>query len=284
MATSWATVIIFALIGTPGVLRSVALLWIHGGASGRSPSKPPPRPSTISAAMLLAWQFLLTFTLVYTYNEGGWNAELVGIRSELSPWPSFGAGIGAYFVLTIPFGLALRWLGIAQGHAALSFLVVRSFWPRSSVGRVLSTVASCVFNPITEELVYRGILVMLLGRLVHSQALAILVGLVLNLLAHSYQGARALPFHALFYFMVVLFVYSPLGLVGAFGAHFAGDLVPQVVFLRKKKEWKSYYKLLLREGNFPFKPRNRGTPHSPGPPRSPEDPDPGRKQSPADRG
>src|SRR5437870_2094284 len=157
MATSWATIIIFALIATPGALRSVALLWMPTGGSEPSlgtAKRLPPRPDTIRAGTFLAWQLLLTFTLFSTYTEGGWSWERVGMRSEISPLFSFEVGIAAYFLLTISFRLVLRLLGNEQSHAARSFLTFRRFWPRSRVGKVFSIVACCVFNPITEELVY----------------------------------------------------------------------------------------------------------------------------------
>ena len=100
--------------------------------------------------------------------------------------------------------------------------------------------ASCALNPFTEELISRGIMVLLLGRLVESNAFAIILGFVLNLGVHLYQGSRALRLHALFYVAVILLLYSPFGLTGAFGFHFAGDLVPFLRFRGQFKEWKAY--------------------------------------------
>jgi hypothetical protein len=43
---------------------------------------------------------------------------------------------------------------------------------------------------------------------------------------HIYQGKLQIATHVTFYTIVVALLYSPFGLIGAIGFHFAGDIYP----------------------------------------------------------
>ncbi len=72
-------------------------------------------------------------------------------------------------------------------------------WPRQRSLKIVATIFFVVFNPFTEELVMRGILIHQWGLLLGSPAVPIVVGLVLNSLLHWYQGWRMQLWHALFF-------------------------------------------------------------------------------------
>jgi membrane protease YdiL (CAAX protease family) len=191
------------------------------------------------AVQFLGLQLVLGFTLLFTYLEGGWSLTAVGVTGALSPGIAFALGFACYLPFRSICHLAWR-LGGSSAVDEIAFLAARAGWPRHPAAKAVDVVATCLLNPVTEELMYRGILVLLFGSLIGSYVFSISIGLLLCLGAHLYQGPRQLPYHALFYAFTVALLFSPLGLVGSVGLHFAGDLLPSVQSRRNVREWKAH--------------------------------------------
>ncbi len=106
-------------------------------------------------------------------------------------------------------------------------------WPRDRAGKQFAMLFIMVFNPFTEELVMRGILIHQWGLMLGSPAIPIAIGLLLNGALHWYQGWRMQLWHAMFFCIAVILLYSPWGLAAAITAHVFGDVMP---FVRLRRQ------------------------------------------------
>jgi membrane protease YdiL (CAAX protease family) len=59
--------------------------------------------------------------------------------------------------------------------------------PRQKLQKVLLMIDTCILNPVTEELMFRGILVHQLGLYINNHWLAITLGLLVNIGNHIYH-------------------------------------------------------------------------------------------------
>ncbi|MEH2005415.1 CPBP family intramembrane glutamic endopeptidase [Nostoc sp.] len=98
--------------------------------------------------------------------------------------------------------------------------------PRQKLQKILFMIAVCILNPITEELIFRGVLVHQLGIYINNYYLAIVLGLFVSVGNHIYQGRLHIITHIIFYIFTVTLLYSDVGLVGSIGFHLAGDIYP----------------------------------------------------------
>jgi hypothetical protein len=185
------------------------------------------------ARRFLSFQWLLLGLMLVTLHWELWEAEDVGIRTDVS-WP----GALAYGVLMYAaFLLLARFAPLEPG--GLGYLNLRRFTARNRDGRDVLCMA-LVLNPVTEEFWMRGVLVYHLGRVLGSAPLAIVVGFVACMLVHLYQGVGMLTWHAAFFFGAVIVLYGEFGLVGAIGFHLAGDLWPALTADRHLRAWQGH--------------------------------------------
>src|SRR5688572_8053584 len=173
-------------------------------------------------------QLFLAAMLVYTFVRGDWTAASVGIHSPHLWLESILAGEVAFLALGLVYVFLLRVTGLMPVMRLAAARGNLKVWPRRRSHKIIAMVFIMGFNPFTEELVMRGILVHQWGLLLGSAVLPIAVGLVLNALLHWYQGWRMQPWHAMYYATAVALLYSPWGLTAAVTAHVLGDVLPFV--------------------------------------------------------
>lgn len=161
-----------------------------------------------------------------------------GVSQTVGPLVAFGMGFAIYFLILALVELSARLAGVRNKLHDLSFETMRFIWPREGIQKPLAVIAVCLLNPFTEEVIYRGVLIYYLGEKSGSIIAAVVIGLTLSLLAHAYQGVWLLPFQLLFHGTAIALLYSPLGIFGCFGLHFAGDLVPVVLLRKSMLEWR----------------------------------------------
>jgi membrane protease YdiL (CAAX protease family) len=101
----------------------------------------------------------------------------------------------------------------------------------------VAAVAICVLAPVTEELLFRGILVHQLALASGSIAPALAVGLVVNVACHFYQGPWQIPTHAALFALNAVLLFSPLGLIGAIGAHVALNVLVSATLRRQQRRY-----------------------------------------------
>ena len=175
---------------------------------------------------MLLWQMLMSAFLVATFRLDGWNWESVGLTTTLHPLVSLAIGMVDYYGMCVALYGCMRAARVADLAEDSYFQVLASVWPRSPGQKLLATTAICVFNPIVEELLFRGILVHQFGLILGSATIPILSGLAAHLANHIYQGTWGLATHVPFFMLATALLYSPAGLLGAVGFHVAGDLLP----------------------------------------------------------
>jgi membrane protease YdiL (CAAX protease family) len=194
-------------------------------------STPEPEPRRLSDAHLRSFgirQLAFTLILWLTYLRGDWTPESVGINASTFWLEAILAGeVGYFAILLVHSGLmwAAGRFGAMRLTAARGNLRV---WPRGRRQKWLAALFIMVFNPFTEELVMRGILIHQWGLILGSAVAPIVIGFLLNGALHWYQGWRMQLWHALFFAMAVTLLYSPWGLTAAFAAHVLGDVLPTV--------------------------------------------------------
>lgn len=209
-----ALLALFALLELPQAAHSV---WVFA-----FPAAPESRARVDSARALqgLLKQLILLGALAITWAEGWWSAGSVGLVPSAVAIP---IGMLAWAVITAGRRLETRGRTGPPPDPATYVAGLRQFWPRERVGKAF-TVATFALNGVTEELVTRGIFVHHLGEATGSVALAVAVGLAVNVALHAYQGRQHLPWHAGFYALTVALLYSPLGLLAAVALHVCADL------------------------------------------------------------
>lgn len=233
-----ALVVFFLAFNAILVASYLHLHWTRGRTPGS-----PVLPRRLSAAHLYSFgtrQLLLAAMLAFTFWRGDWTLASVGVSSKTHWLDSILAGEIGFLVLMLVYTL-LVWL--VRLMPLMRMAAVRGnlrLWPRKRAHKVLACLFIMVFNPFTEELVMRGILIHQWGLILGSAAIPIIVGFVLNALLHGYQGWRMQLWHALFFILAVYLLYSPWGLVAAITAHVFGDVMPFVGLrrnlLRARKE------------------------------------------------
>lgn len=205
--------------------------------------------SIISAGSILRHQVILLTLIISLGYLFGITPEDIGVSQTFGFVPAFILGFGVYLVLLGMVEATAYVLGIRDRLHDLSFETMRMIWPRRRKHKYIAIVAVCLLNPFTEEVLFRGVLVHMLGEQIGNPMLAAVLALTLSVLAHTYQGLWSAPFQFLFHGTAVLLVLSPMGLAGAFGLHFAGDLVPVAGMKKSMLEWRNRRRRELRTEN-----------------------------------
>ena len=213
--------------------RQVRLFWRR--LRGRPVERPPRRLSNRQLASFALMQFAFAVLLVAGHGNG-WTFESVGLRG-LGANGAFTllAGELAFFVLVIIYFVLVKVAGRCLRMYRAANVANLSIWPRGRAQKWLAGILIMGFNPFTEELVMRGILIHQWGALLGSPLLPIVVGALLNGALHLYQGWRLQLWHALFFTMAVALLYSPWGLGAAITAHVFGDVIPIVTLRRNQR-------------------------------------------------
>lgn len=199
---------------------------------------PPPRATRLSKAELYSFGlrqiFFVTF-LAFSHLQGDWTAASVGFHGREYWLYSVLAGELAYLGLALVYALMLR---LAGKFAFMRQTAMRGnlrIWPRGRTQKWLAALFIMGFNPFTEEIVMRGVLIHHWGLAIGSPVIPIIVGFVLNGALHWYQGWRMQLWHAMFFTVAVSLLYSSFGLTAAITAHVFGDVMPIVQLRRQQK-------------------------------------------------
>jgi len=191
----------------------------------RLPLQRPPRRFGLS---MLTWQAFLLAFIGFDYLRQGWNPASVGLVSNVPPIAAFGFGALCYGAFILCMNCTFKAIGLARvlKNVTPVIMTIAKLWPRGRVNKKLAFLAF-VLNPITEELLFRGILVYQFSLLTGSVAIPLIVGLSAMIATHLYQGWPAiLTGHIPMYGVMVALLFSPMGLAAAIGFHMLGDLVP----------------------------------------------------------
>lgn len=169
----------------------------------------------------------------------GWDAPSVGLKFEVLTVFSLIIGLVCYCIFVLIVNKILNILRVSQIVENDAYLVSVRLIPRQKLQKILFLIAVCILNLITEELIFRGVLVHQLGIYINNYYLAIILGLFVSVGNHIYQGRLHIITHTIFYIFTVTLLYSDVGLVGSIGFQLVGDIYP---FMRLKYEAKNYKK------------------------------------------
>lgn len=190
----------------------------------------------VGVALTQAALFVL---LGLTHRAGYWTFSSVGVSKEVAPLVAFAAGFGEYFLFAWACNAFAVGVGVGQAYSAAALRANALLLPSSRGQRTLMFAMLGLANPITEELWFRGLLVYQFHSIGAPLAIAIGSGAAVDLLNHAYQGRVLIAFHLAFYACAVALLYSPLGLCGAIGLHFAADLLPWLGYRKQLSQYRS---------------------------------------------
>lgn len=197
-----------------------------------------PRTTKKLGSSMLVQQVIIGYFLLYIFDKAKLDLISVGIKYNYNFIFSFVLGVAIYVSLVL---IGIFFLKYSQYENLLrdtNYMVMRRIIPRQRTEKIFSFISTCVVNPFIEEFLYRGVLVFYLGNYFSNMYLAILIGLLLSLGSHLYQGIANFIFHTLFFAVAVLLLYSPFGLIACFGLHFAGDIYPIMKTRKMMMEWR----------------------------------------------
>jgi membrane protease YdiL (CAAX protease family) len=198
------------------------------------------RPSAKTGSRCLRYQLVMVLALWVLYPES-WTFSTVGVVGDF-PIADFFVGVFAYGVLILLLHLIFRMGGVHDSQADNSMINMAAIWPREPRQKVAMWIGVCLLNPVTEELMFRGILVYQLSEAIGNTELPLLLGFFVTLANHAYQGPRSVFLHALYYVFAVGLLFSPMGIMGAIGMHFAGDIVPVSMMKRNLKSYRERHR------------------------------------------
>lgn len=182
-----------------------------------------PKPSSSYSILIVQITLIIFFSISY---NAGWNFTSVGLKIEIAPIISLIVGNICYILFLFALTKILSILKFLEATEDDTYQVMVRLIPRQKLPKILFLISVCIFNPITEELMFRGILVHQLGLFLNNNWFSIVLGLLVNLGNHIYQGKLQITTHIIFYLFAVALLYSPFGLIGAIGFHFSGDILP----------------------------------------------------------
>ncbi|MEN7343313.1 MAG: CPBP family glutamic-type intramembrane protease [Pseudomonadota bacterium] len=244
---------VFLIVGA--MWNGVATAWKMRDNSDDWLLKLPSRTSNQFVDGLFSGQWLLVALSGYYVVVAQPDPRDFGFQPLGYYWPlAFIAGCLSYAIFVAIFEWIIRRLGASDEMTAAAYIGARSIWPRDK-DKVWRLRVALALNPFTEELLYRGFLVYFLGNLFDARLSFVALGLIACLAAHAYQGTRILWFHAGFYCLNIVLLFSPFGIVAAFGAHLIGDFYPLTLIRRQRDT----YRAMRRKRRALQKPRSEDT-------------------------
>jgi membrane protease YdiL (CAAX protease family) len=198
-----------------------------------------PRRKRVSVATLALTQAVVVLTLAVYYRAGAWTLESVGVSSRVPPLLAFLAGVGEFGLFTLLTQSAFAFAGSPFAYLQAATRANVLFSAHGRVRRLAIAAIAMLINPIAEELMFRGLLVHQLVVVGAPLTLSLTLGALINATNHAYQGRFAVLFHLVFYGASVFLVFSPIGLVGAIGFHFAADVLPVVQYRTQLRAYRT---------------------------------------------
>jgi membrane protease YdiL (CAAX protease family) len=231
------------------------LFWIGGIYSRRQRSAksldqvqqrtPLRRPPAKTGSRCLRFQLVISLILLVLY-QSSWTLMTVGFRQEF-PVIAFACGVAAYGVLILFLHLLFCMGGVHDSQADNTMINMAALWPREPRQKLAMWIGVCILNPITEELLFRGILVYQLGLAIGDFRLPLCLGFIVTLANHTYQGPRSTLLHTLYYVFAIGLLFSPMGMMGVIGMHFAGDIVPVALMKRNLRSYRERHRRSVKK-------------------------------------
>jgi len=208
-------------------------------ATGRPKLRRAPHPAGFNA---LQWQIMLGGWLAFFAYPEQWTWPTVGLKTEVPLALSAGIGFVAYGGLLAILIAVSHVSGVGGRQLDGTVRSMAALIPRGRGQKAMTWIAFCVFNPVIEEILFRGVLIYQASLVIGSPWLPMAAGLAVNIGNHWYQGGRSMLLHVPFFAVAVALLFSPLGLAGAIGFHFAGDIVPMALARRQLRQFRQRHR------------------------------------------
>jgi hypothetical protein len=200
------------------------------------------RPANAAGGALLRWQIVLAAWLAFVAYPNAWTWETIGLKGPGPTVVGLCLGVLTYALFTAALTFYLQASGGLEKFADDSTRTMAGIWPRPRRQKAAAWIAFCVFNPVIEELLFRGVLVYQSALALNSIWAPLLVGFAVSVGNHWYQGRRMMTLHIPFYWIAVGLLFSPAGLGGAIGFHIAGDVVPVSMMARQLRDFRQRHR------------------------------------------
>jgi membrane protease YdiL (CAAX protease family) len=165
----------------------------------------------------------------------------IGIKLEIDPFICFLTGFSLNISFQLLHGKIFHKFAIFKSTIH-NYRTYRSILPRKNRDKKILIISLVLLNPIYEEFLFRGILVYKLGLLIDNFYITIILGYIVFITLHLYQGISVIFTHTLHYILFILILFSPLGLIGVIGFHFGSDLFPFLTIRQTINEYVKKYR------------------------------------------
>ena len=183
------------------------------------------RPKEIKSFNFIFTYIIVLFVFTVLFYADQTSIYDIGIKFEINPFICFFSGFFINILWQLLHRAALHKMPIFNSliHNYRSY---RSILPRKNKEKNILIISIILLNPIYEEFLFRGVLVYKLGLLIGNFFIPIIIGYLVFMLLHLYQGISVIFQHTFHYIFFILILFSPLGLIGVIGFHFGSDLFP----------------------------------------------------------
>jgi len=198
-----------------------------------------PKEIKISNFIIIYIIVLVMFTVMF-YDEKN-SIHEIGIKFEINPFICFFTGFFINSLWQLLHRIILHKFPIIESTVH-NYRAYRSILPRKTKDKSILIISIILLNPIYEEFLFRGILVYKLGLSIENFYITIIIGYLVFITLHLYQGISVILEHTLHYIFFIVLLFSPLGLIGTIGFHFGSDLFPFVMIKQVIKDYVTKYR------------------------------------------
>lgn len=199
------------------------------------------RKPLFATGNLLVYYVSVIFVFLVAISEGDIEAKRLAISQDYSlPWCFF-LGFIANCVWQVIYKYSFDHLPLFNSTIS-NYRTFRSIVAKSRLQKMAIISLIVLFNPLHEELLYRGFLVYNLSCALNGVSLPIAIGYLVFVSLHLYQGISSVLPQSLNYALFIGLLFSPMGLIGAIGFHLGGDLFPFMSMKATIREYRAMYK------------------------------------------
>lgn len=208
--------VVLLLCVLPDLLRSMKIYFSFRQKSSEEIRHQRPDRRHIPYLLL---RYVMPTLVLYVSHDRLWYESSIGIASGLNHATPCFVGIFAAIVFFEILEFIDRQFTSHESPTSHQASTIRLHLPRGRLALIHARLDLVLISPAFEEILYRGFFIFFTNELLGTFVLGILIGLVLCLSVHLYQGIPNLINVVLFFFVTVFLLYSSFGLLSSFSFH-----------------------------------------------------------------